>query len=126
MNEKQTDRLDSEAREQRAASELAPCELQAQSARCSVATGSLWVSAGLLLQLRQAWKAAAGTRREKAAYHYKDDMGHTLADALIDQAQTLDDCAEELRLLTEDAGVRQPTENNPAQTPEGQRPGGCL
>ena len=40
MNEKQMDRLDSEAREQRAASELAPCELQAQSARCSVAVGS--------------------------------------------------------------------------------------
>lgn len=39
MNEKQMDRLDSEAREQRAASELAPCELQAQSARCSVADG---------------------------------------------------------------------------------------
>lgn len=37
MNEKQMDRLDSEAREQRAASELAPSELQAQSARCSVA-----------------------------------------------------------------------------------------
>ena len=37
MNEKQMDRLDSEAREQRAASELAPSELQARSDRCSVA-----------------------------------------------------------------------------------------
>ena len=37
MNEKQMDRLDSEAREQRATSELAPSELQARSARCSVA-----------------------------------------------------------------------------------------
>lgn len=112
MNEKQMDRLDSEAREQRAASELAPSEPQAPSARSSVADCSLWVSAGLLEQLVRAWERGAHERREAARKHGNDGLNHSITDALYDQAQTMDDCANELHLLLVDATVRQPTENS--------------
>ena len=94
-----------------ASSELASCEPQAQSARCSVAVGSGWVSAGLLLQMVRAWEKTANKEKHEAelCLDHTNMVGHFAIHGAYKTA------ANDLRLLVEDASVRQPTPNVPDQ-----------
>lgn len=107
MNEKQMDRLDSEAREQRAASELAPPELQAQSARCSVATGSPAASSGDLLRIAAELESSAETWAEIIA-GWKNGPS---VPAWLQRIASNRHAANLLRAEAERLNVRQPQEN---------------
>jgi hypothetical protein len=100
-------------------SELAPTEQQAQSARCSVAVGSGWVSAGLLLQMVRAWEKTANKEKHEAelCLDHTNMVGHFAIHGAYKTA------ANELRLLVEDASVRQPTPNTSiARSAENEKP----
>jgi hypothetical protein len=96
-------------RELRHPSAEAPPEPQAQSARCSVATGSLPVSSVHLLLSRWHAEAAKGHQCAKA-------WGSPGNPAPFHQgwAQALEHCIEELRAEMASANKRQPEENTEA------------
>ena len=105
-NDRQMDRLDAEAREQRAASELAPSESTGPARPLAVATGSVVVPAGVLIGLAALWdRVASDKRRGGGRYNPPGEAARA-------EASALSACAQELRLLVEDAGERQPPRNN--------------
>ena len=73
----------------------------------AVATGSGWVSAGLLLQLARAWDRTANKEKHEAELcrDHTNMVGHFAIHGAYKTA------SQELRLLVEDASVRQPTPN---------------
>lgn len=77
----------------------------------AVATGSGWVSAGLLLRLAQCWESAAEERQESAGKAYDDHL-YDFAATMGGRATAIAEAAKELRLLVEDTSVRQPTQNH--------------
>lgn len=94
---------------------------QGQRSSFAVIGGCLPVLRGLLkwtkkrMRLAERIEINAAARRENDTAlryeHHKDALYHVV---------------EKLRAEIESAKKRQPEDNNPAQTPEGQRPGGCL
>ena len=98
MNEKQMDRLDSEAREQRAASKLAPCELRATEARCSVADGSKAVSSAEVLWVARDLALTPSDDPRGAAAEYCSEILRRHA-ASVDSAPAASNIRDEPRPL---------------------------
>lgn len=110
MNEKQMDRLDSEAREQRAASEIAPCETAGPAkVVAAVAGGSPAVPSAYVRWIATVLHEQAEMRREAA----KGWIGCTLSEIATckNAARGFSFCAEILRRHAESMDERQPQEN---------------
>lgn len=74
----------------------------------AVATGSSPVPVGVLDMLEWKWRSIAAQHRNDASERTEDDNHVRLQVA----AETLEACALELRLLTDDVTGRQPESNN--------------
>ena len=99
----------------KAASVAAPFEERASEARCAASSGSL-----------PGWCAEAFLWLWERASYYDAEAAKYLCTELAGRAEECRSLANGLHRHMGYANLRQPEENNPAQTPEGQRPGGCL